>query len=262
MIAASVAALAVVVYVGGATLWEVAPGTPLSIGFGVAAAILLLGAALYGARRRLVRLASRRSLGTASSWLAFHLYGSLLFLLLVHLHSGFAVPSEGVTWWLWALSWWTVVTGVAGRLLQLWIPRALGSGLSVEVLYERIPELIEELRERSETLAATCDESVQNLYSNQVAKQLTGPRRRWIYFVDPAGGARSQLREFDYLRTMLPPEEQDKLDRLAGYLRTKLEFDAHYTLQGVLRSWLWIHVPPSLAVLALVIVHVFAVTYY
>ena len=38
--------------------------------------------------------------------------------------------------------------------------------------------------------------------------------------------------------------------------------DAHYTLQQALRLWLWLHLPPAMLLVALVVVHVFTVTYY
>jgi len=251
-----------VVYVLGVVLWEARPGTWLGMSYGIAAAVLLFGAALYGLRRRAMSTVSRWRLGSAAGWLRFHLYGGGLFLLLVLMHTGFRLPTGTWMWWLWLLSLWTAASGLAGRALQLWIPRVLASGLSVEVNYDRIPELVDEIRGRAERLASGCDRSVQRLYGRKIAPVLAAPARSPIFFFDVTGGARSRLKDLDYLAGLLPADERRKLREIERLYRAKLEIDAHYTLQRLLRAWLWIHVPPSLVLAALVLLHVLTVSYY
>ena len=241
---------------------EVHSGNAWGLSFGVAAALLMLGAALFGVRRRTMRFSSRLGLLSSRTWLLFHIYGGLLFLLLVLMHSGFGLPRGALTWWLWVLSIWTVLSGLFGLLLQQWIPRVLSSGLSVEVLYDRIPELVDDLRERAEKLVATCGDPIQALYGRTVAPVLAGPNRRTIYYVDITGGIRLPKSEFQYLRKLLAEDERDKLGELQTLFETKLEIDAHYTLQGTLRLWLYLHVPTSLLLVALLVIHVGTVIYY
>lgn len=259
---ASIAAACLALYLYGYFWWEVRPGTVLGMSFGIAAAVLLLGTALYGVRRRMMRVVSHWRLGSAAGWLRFHLYGGGFFLLLVLMHTGFRLPTGTWMWWLWLLSLWTALSGLAGRALQQWIPRVLASGLAVEVNYDRIPELVDEIRGRAERLAAGCDPSVRRLYARKIAPILAAPENRPAFFFDITGGARSRLKDLDYLAGLLPAAEREKLREIERLYRTKLEIDAHYTLQLLLRGWLWIHVPPSLALLALVAVHVFTVSYY
>lgn len=242
--------------------FELRPGNVPGLVYGSAAALLLLAVALYGARRRLMSLASRRRAGRARSWLHFHVYGGLLFLLLVLMHSGFRYPEGWITLALWWLSLWNVASGLLGVGLQRWLPRMLASGLSTEVLYERIPELIGELRARAQTLAAASGEGVMALYDRRVAPALERPRRRWIYLLDITGGIKAWLKEFQYLESFLDDEERARLEELERIYRTKLEIDAHYTLQQVLRGWLWLHVPTSLLLLAFLAVHVTVVLLY
>ena len=241
---------------------ELAPYTVWGMGYGIAATVFLLLVIAWAVRRRTVKIATRLRLFSSRTWLHMHVYGGLLFLLLVAMHSGFRLPSGLLTGLLWGLSLWTVLSGFVGLALQNWIPRVLASGLSIEVLYERVPELIVEIRRKAEELCATCEESVQSLYQQHMAATLAGPHRRLIYFVDITGGIQSRLDGFHYLRRFLPAEEKAKLDELEGLFRTKLEIDAHYTLQQALRWWLFLHVPPSLVLLVLVGVHLFTVFYY
>lgn len=242
--------------------FEVRPGELWSMSYGAVASALLVGAALYGLRRRAVKTVSRRNLGRSRSWLYFHIYGGSLFLLLVLMHTGFRLPTGAMNWWLWGLSIWTVLSGLVGVILQTWIPRVLASGLAVEVLYERIPELVDEIREKAESLVGTCQEPVQALYRRSMEPALAGPQRRFIYYFDITGGSRTRMKEFDYLQDFLIGAERSKLAELENLYKSKLEIDAHYTLQRALRGWLYLHAPPSLLLFALVVVHLLSVLYY
>lgn len=232
------------------------------IGCGIAAAVCLAVAASYGLRRRFMGLATRLKLGQSRHWLNIHFAASLLFLVLLGFHSRLQWPQGGLTFWLWILSLWTVATGILGLSLQRWIPRVLASGLSVEVHFDRIPALVNDIRVQAESIVKGSGAPLVDLYERHLALSLAEPQGRLIYFTDITGGIRSRLREVDYLRRFLGDEEADKLDRLESLLRTKLEIDAHYTLQRALRLWLVLHVPTSLVLAGLVVLHVLAVLYY
>ena len=259
---AAAVALCLVAYTVDRAAFEPGPGNPWRLGYGAAAALLLVAISLYAVRRRMPATFGRLGLGTSRAWLRLHRHGGVLVLLLVLMHSGFHVPTGLVTFWLWALVLWAGVTGLIGFALQRWIPRVLGSGLAVEAVYERIPELIGDLRTKAERLAAECSEPVRALYARRVAPELAGPRPRWLYFVDITGGKATQLGEFDHLRRLLGADERERLGELARLYKTKLQLDAHLTLQRALRLWPWIHVPASLLVLALLAVHLGAVFFY
>ena len=240
---------------------EIRAGNTWSLAYGSAAAALMVLAAIYGVRRRMMRLASRFRAGRAAGWLALHVWGGSLFLLLMLMHSGFGLPSGAITGWLWALSWWTVASGIGGRMLQRWIPRMLASGLTTEVLYERIPELAEEIRGRAAQLAAGSHEAIARLYRS-LEPELAAPRRRWLFFVDITGGRARRGREFRHLRRLLGDEDRERLGQLEELYRTKLEIDAHYTLQQTLRLWLYLHVPGALLLVALLAAHLYSVWAY
>ncbi len=250
------------VYLANVILSEIRPSNIWGLSYGTAAAILMVGAALLALRRRMTRFALARGLGNARVWLQFHLYGGALFLLLTFMHSGFHQPRGILTWWLWFLSIYVIASGIIGVLLQKWIPKILTSGLAIEVVYERIPELIRELRDKANALAQTCAGPVKDFYKNNVALALAAPQPRLIYCLDITGGIQSRLRQFEYVRRLLAADEKEKLNKLEAFYKTKLEIDAHYTLQRILRWWLYTHVPVSLVLLVLLALHLFAVLYY
>ncbi len=251
-----------IAYAANALISEIRPYNVWGLTYGTLAALLMLGAALLGMRRRMTKFALKHRMGKAQTWLQFHLYGGMLCLLLVLMHTGFRVPHGVLTWWLWLLSIWVSVSGVIGVFLQKWIPKLLASGLAMEVLYERIPELVAEIRERANGLAQNCTDTLQEFYRKHIAYALATPQARLIYYVDITGGVQARLKQFEYVRGLLVVEEKEKLNQLEACYKAKLEIDAHFTLQRALRWWLLLHVPASLVLLALLGLHVFAVLYY
>jgi hypothetical protein len=246
-----------------AVVVELALGAPggvyaWTVGYGVAATIMLVGALAYAGRRR----APRRGPGASYHWVQFHVYGGTLFLVLVLLHTGFRWPNGAIGWGLWVTAVWVTATGLAGVLIQKWVPTALSSGLTTEVHYDRIPELVAHVRGRIEDLVAIADESVRSFYQTNLAAVLAGPETRLIYFVDITGGIQTRLRHLDHLAQFLGDADRRTIAELRTLIRTKLEMDAQYTLQRALRWWLYAHVPIAVALPVLVGFHVFAVWYY
>ncbi len=241
---------------------ELAPGNWWGLAYGWTAALLMAAAAAYGWRRRYPGWVTRKGLGSAQSWLQFHIYGGLLCLLLIWMHVGFRLPRGALAWALLLLSLWTIVSGLLGVCLQKWIPALLASGLQLEVLAERIPDLTRQLHQRAQALAEEGGTPLREFYGQQIAPTLQGNQLRWAYFLGVGGAIDERLNQFEYLSEALGGEERQQVRSLEEIYRQKLELDAHYTIQRVLRNWLALHVPISLLVLVLLAWHIFAVAYY
>ncbi len=251
-------AVCVLLFLANALFGQVHPGSLWGLTYGISAAVVFVAVFAYSLRRRTMRFRP----GRTWHYLQVHVYGGALFLVLILMHTGFGLPKGILTWWLWLLSLWVVGSGFLGVVLQKWIPMLLNSGLSIEVHYDRIPELIADLSERAETLAASCDYTIREFYRKTLAAAMAAPQSRLIYYFDITGGIQAQTEQFEYLRALLPDEEQEKLDTLEDMYKTKLEIDAHYTLQKALRWWLFLHVPVSILLIVLLALHIFAVWYY
>ena len=258
---AGIAGLAIAGWVAARFYWgPLQSGNVVGLVFGALATALLILAALYGARRRAMAKVSRWRLGDARSWLRVHLQGGTLFLVAMVLHAGPTWPAGWLSWTLWILSLWTVATGCLGLALQRTIPRVLTARSGLEVLYERIPELVAELRKRAETLVESEPSALRIFYEGRLAPVLAAPHRNPLVLL---GGPRSgHLEPLEHLRSLLPKEEKERLEVLEELIHAKLDLDAHYTLQQALRGWLWLHVPPSALLVILVAVHIFTVAYY
>lgn len=241
---------------------EVTPGNIWGLTFGTISTILLAAVGLYGIRRRTMKVSSKLKLGTANTWLQIHLYGGTLFLLLMFLHTGFSLPQGAFNWWLWFLSVWVVFSGLVGVALQKINPPILTSALTTEIRADRIVELVNELRAKAEALSTDAPPAIRDYYERTIAAEMTRPTLRPTFFKDITGGIQAKIAQMAYLKQFLSEADQDKLDNLALIYRTKLECDAHYTLQKPLRLWLIAHLPVSIVLFAFVFIHLFIVFYY
>jgi hypothetical protein len=241
---------------------ELETGNAWSLWYGSVATFLMVVAALLSPRRRMQRLATRLRLGSARAWLDVHLAGGILFLLLVLMHSSFRWPTSILGLLLLGLAVWTVGSGIVGLMIQQWVPKVLASGLSVEVLYQRAGELVDNLRRRAEQLAVQSGPPVATLYESAVAARLERLEPRWVYLFDITGGQQSWMRGFEHLGSRVDDEARVALDELERLLRAKIEIDASYSLQRALRWWIWLHVPTSILLLAAVALHIGANLYY
>lgn len=237
---------------------ELDPVTTWGKSYGIAAGVLLMAAASYAVRRRMPRLGP----WTSHAWLQVHRLAGTFFFVLVLMHSGFRWPAGALGRALWILSFWTVLSGMIGTVIQRWIPRVLSSGLTTEVHYDRIPALVGTVAARAETTVASCSEPVRRYYQTALAGVMSGPQPRLIYFVDITGGIHARVKDFDYLSRFVDPVEAKRVAELRDLFKTKLEMDAHYTLQRALRWWVFAHVPLVGFLVVLVVLHVMSVLYY
>lgn len=244
-------------FVVGANLRPWSPKRGMGLGFGVLAAALLVFAALYAARRP-----RARPLGNARGWLQAHLYAGWLALVAALAHSGFRAPAGRLGFWLLLLALWTVVTGLVGVWLQKWIPAALAEGLHVEAIYERIPSLVDELRAEADRIVAGAGDVLARFYRNEVRAALSGVQPSWAFLIDVRGGTDRALEPFRRVSQFLEDAEQARARDLMSIYAEKLELDAQYSLQGILRGWLVLHVPAAGLLLGLLVVHVFAWAWY
>lgn len=235
------------------------PASSAGIGFGIAAAVLLVAVMVYSGRRA---LPSVRALGPTRPYLEVHIYGGLLFLLLVLLHTGFGLPSGALTTTLWVVSLWVVLSGLLGRGLQVWIPRLLDAETALEVHVKRIPELVEEVRTRAEEAAREAGPRVELFYARELAPEMAAPRSDVGVLVARGRAQRQRAADFAHLERIVEPEAVPAVEELQQMHKTKLDLDLHNTVQRALRIWLYLHLPVGIVLLALFVLHVFFILYF
>jgi hypothetical protein len=129
-----------------------AGGTPLGLVFGSAAFAIFLFAALFGLRKKLLRL----RIGSVQSWMRAHIWLTLLTVPLVFLHAGFRFggPMTILLLWLYAI---VMVSGIYGLILQHRIPRLMQERVPNETIFEQIPHVRAKLHSAAEQLRESFD---------------------------------------------------------------------------------------------------------
>jgi hypothetical protein len=227
------------------------PKRGLGLIFGLLAALLFVFEMLYPGRRP-----RARPLGTAKAWLQAHLYLGALAFLGVLIHCDFGFPHGFMGWSLLLLSGWTTFTGLAGVWLQKWIPSALSDGLRVEALYERIPALTGQLTTEADQLVEEASDALSRFYRTEVRGHLSVVAPSWAYLFDVRRGRDRALEPFRRVARFVPAEEREKVEDLEQIYVEKLELDAQYSLQGILRRWLIFHAPPAGLLMGFLAVHI------
>ena len=249
-----VTAVSVAVFITIAVVWGWSPAAAGGLSFGIAAAVIMVIEVLYALRRRL----RFRPLNTAQNWLQVHFYGGSLAAIYVLLHTGFTWPHGTFGLMLLLLTVLTTISGLLGVFAQKLVPPTL-SNTGVEAIYERIPELLSEVRTEAATAVTGASDRLMRFYGTNVQPALAGPSLSWSYLVDMRSDRDRRIAEFDSLRSFMDEADRQRLEQLQTLLVKKIELEAHYTWQTVLRWWLLVHVPAAMLLLAAVAAHVIVV---
>jgi hypothetical protein len=249
-----IAAASLAIFTAVAIVWGWSPAEPAGLAFGIAAAALMVLEVLYALRRRL-RI---RPLNTGQRWLQAHVYGGSLAAIYVLIHTGFGWPHGTFGLVLWLLTLVVTASGLLGVFAQKLVPPTL-SNTGVEAIYERIPELVAELRAEATAAVAGASDRLQRFYGSNVQPALGGPSLSWSYLVDMRSDRDRRVAEFESLRSFVDDADRERLEHLQTVLVKKIELEAHYTWQTVLRWWLFVHVPAAMLLIAAVVAHVIAV---
>jgi hypothetical protein len=280
-----------VAYAAYAAAW---PGGPSGaswpgLAFGVAAALLMTFAGIVGARKKLLRL----RVGSLAAWTRGHLWLGLLSLPLALYHAAFSFGST-LTTVLMTLTIIVVASGVIGAILQHLFPAAMTSQVERETTYEHIPRTLALLRcEAYELVWAACGGApaadgepgeIQQLvgrapqqprkpiaagsvvgqaelaqfYCSTVAPYLRRPGAGG----SPLASAIAAPREFERVRPEIDPSLHDTLSSLEEICEQARQAAAQAGLHRWLHGWLFVHVPLSMALLLLMVVHAVMALYY
>jgi hypothetical protein len=232
----------------------------LLTGWFLLALFLALGA--FSSRKKISML----PIGSASTWLRYHVAGGFLALALFWLHARTLWPAGLYEQALAACFYLVTVSGIAGWQLQRALPRRLAA-TPIEIIYERIPMEIAALRERAEALVIECTKaSGRDTLARHYTETLDWFFRRPRFLRNHVFGGRTarawQRQQFGAIRRYLDEREARFLDRLGALAEHKIDVDFHYAAQTVMKLWLFLHLPLAAATLLLALWHVFLIHVY
>ena len=205
-------------------------------------------------------------LGSAQTWLKLHVVGGFLALVFFWIHTGNFWPLGHYEQALTLLFYLLTANGIVGYLLQKIYPGHL-TQTGLEIIYERIPFEVVEIRERAEALILECTQATgADTLAKYYLEILDWFFRRPRFFASHAVGRqrpRHWIRQqFATVKRYLNEAEKSYLVKLQALAETKNKIDVHYALQTIMKSWLLIHVPLTVALLVMVGWHILLVHAY
>ena len=231
-------------------------GTVVGYTFGTLATLGIIWLMLYGARKR----SYRSSLGTLQGWLSAHVWIGIGLLALVPLHAGFSF-GWNVHTLAFLLMVVTIVSGVWGVLNYA----TLASRIESHRGGVKSTQVLEQLQTLSTDIRTLCVDKSDGFLA--LARQMNPPfsvnlrtlvRKAQLVHVDQrvAGKALSKLPEY----------EHDDALRLFGLLDQKCDLTnglmEEARVKALLRVWLFIHVPASVALCVALAIHILSVFFF
>ncbi len=240
---------------GSDTLLSVS-SQPTSYLWGWLLLALLLGLTLYNLRKKIPFL----PLGSSSLWLQFHIYGGLLSFVLFAVHIGYRIPSGIFETVLSILYLSVFFSGIAGLLLSRILPARLTTR-GEEVLFERIPQFVRQVRESVEQDVVQCisekeSTAIPEFYLTRLKTFFERPLHHWQHLFHSSRPRQALLLDIKSQEPYLNEQEKELMQSIAERVCVKDDLDYQYALQATLKYWLFIHIPLTYVLLVFAIFHV------
>ena len=236
-------------------------GNPTTV-TGYASLCLMILLALFNTRKKLSMIPFIQ----ARVWLMMHIIFGVTMLLLYWLHTGNAWPTGVYEQIIAALFYLVCITGIIGYILSRTTPSRLRL-TGNEIIYERIPTEIYSLRETvkdeiTKAVEFSGNETLSREYEESLAWFFSRPR----FFLSHISGSGRPLAwvqsKAESLKPFLSREEEEKFDSVLSLMNYKNQIDAHYFNQKLLKLWLFLHLPLTVALMVFVGWHVLLVHLY
>lgn len=224
--------------------------------------VVMLTLTFYNARKKISFL----PLLSSEAWLQFHIYAGLLTGVLFLVHVSYKMPSgwfDGVLAGLYAL---VMLSGFFGLFASRAIPKRLTTR-GGEVLFERIHGIRRQLQDRAETLALQSVDQVRSstiadFYLRELKYFFEDTRNTVAHWFEVRTPLNLLLTKITDLNRYLNESERATMDEIAVLVREKDGLDYHYSLQLVLKLWLFVHIPLTYSLLLWTLAHIVLVFAY
>ena len=222
-------------------------------GWALLALILIL--TLYSFRKKISVL----PIGSATSWLQFHIYLGILAGLLFVIHIDWNIPNGGLEILLAIMFVGLFLSGLLGYYLDRQLPPLLARR-GEEVIFERIPSFVAMLRKEAESLSINCatqtgSPTLSEFYIAHLAPFFAKPNKLFSHLRGSNREFSDTLKELDNMDRYLNDEERKFASQLRDLAQKKDELDYQYALQATLKGWLFVHVPLTYGTVLLMVLH-------
>ena len=226
-------------------------------GWSLLALVLFLTA--YNLRKKLPFLPLLRS----GTWLQLHIYTGLITAVLFVIHIGGRVPDGLFETTLASLYLAVFVSGIVGLALSRIIPHRLTTR-GLEVLFERVPIYMAQLQaEVEDRVLATVSEmdttAVPEFYQRHLQPFFERPRHFWHHVVHSTQPRQALINEIQALDRFLTKSERGQMVEIEERVKLKDDLDYQYSMQLILKYWLFFHIPLTYGLLVFAVFHILLV---
>lgn len=251
-------------------------GSAAGIAFGVVGYGLMIFAALLSLRKKFPVW----RIGRAQTWMRGHLWLGLLSYPIILFHAAFAFGGALTTVLLLMLTF-VILSGIAGAVLQHFMPRLITQQVPMETIYNQISRVRGQLVDEADKLKLAFSPTLEGLLApaasgerkmavltlklvnSQTRTHLTSVYseqiRPYLNTDGPRGSALADERDakliFAQMRTITPELLHEVFNDLENICQEKRDLDKQSRYHRVLHGWLLIHVPVSAALIVLGLVH-------
>ncbi|MCB1693076.1 MAG: hypothetical protein KDI19_09940 [Pseudomonadales bacterium] len=196
----------------------------------------------------------------SSTWLQLHVYVGYLAILVFFFHTGARLPRGLFESVLYALFLLLALSGIVGLYLSRSVPNSLADRGS-EVIFERIPRFRRELSDRAKALVLQSIEKhgssiLSDFYSMRLADFMSRPQHLGAHLIRSERPRQQILHDLEALDRYLSESEREIARELTSLIGQKDDLDFHYTRQGILKLWLFAHIPLTYMLLIFLVAHV------
>lgn len=207
-------------------------------------------------RKRLVIL----PFGRIRMWVLLHYYLGFVTIGVFLVHTRYQLPDSALEWLLWCLFVLTAVSGMFGGLLSKIVPPRLEAH-GERILFERIPMFKAQLAGQAEDLVLESIKngntlSISNLYTELLADYFAGHRNILAHAQSSNLPLKRLHGELDAIERYLDPAGKAHLQQMRELVVAKDNIDFHYANGGLMKLWLFFHIPTTYALIIAIVVHV------
>jgi hypothetical protein len=248
----------------GLWTWPPQPSGPLGVACGVLGGLIVFFEMLILPRKWY----RGKRLGRTRLWMQAHVWAGLICLpvILVHAGFGFGGPLTTVTLVLFLL---VTFSGIWGLIMQQWLPQKMLEeipGESIAAQLDRLGGSLADEAVRSVTALITVrpeEEAAEPVVSGSLAAELVAFRdAHLVPYLQEGARSKSPLampadseQRFARLREAVPPAARPTLDRLQELAELRRRWDKQGQLHFWLHNWLLLHLPLSVAMSSLMVLH-------
>ncbi len=214
-----------------------------------------VGLALFNARKKLPFIPLLR----AATWTQVHIYAGWFAVAVFLLHTGLRWPNGRFETALFMVFSAVALSGVAGLIISRIYPsrlRLYGENL----IYERIPALRQQLQADVEQIIwksvnETKSFTLARFYETKLKAYFSGQKNTLSHLICSEEAVNDLTEELNQLQRYMVVSERVFLAEVIECVKAKDNLDLQATCQGVLKYWLFIHIPLTFSLLLMGLLH-------